>query len=290
MNTSGEPGSAHCHAEQRTEPREPLPVVAADLRQQAPLAVHDLVMAERQDEALVVGVQQRERHLVVVVTTVDRVEGHVAERVVHPAEIPLVTEAQPARRCRRRHARPRRRFLGDHQHVGEFLADHGVRLAQEADGVEVLPPTELVGHPAAGVTGVVEVQHRRHRVDTQPVDVEFVEQVERVGDQEVAHLVAPEVEHVRAPLGMFAAPGIGVLVQRSAVEPAEAPLVTREVRRHPVDDHADAALVQRIDEARQPARIAEASGRRVVPRHLIAPRATERMLGHRQQLDVGEPQ
>ena len=94
--------------------------------------MHDLVVAERQDEALVVRVQQRERHLVVVVATVDRVEGHVAERVVHPAEVPLVTEAQPARRCRRRHARPRRRLLGDHQHVGELLADHGVRLAQEA--------------------------------------------------------------------------------------------------------------------------------------------------------------
>ena len=35
--------------------------------------------------------------------------------------------------------------------------------------------------------------------------------------------------------------------------------------------------------------IAEARGRRVVRRHLVAPRPAERVLHHRQQLDVGEP-
>ena len=80
--------------EQGSEPGELLPVVASHLRQQAALAVHDLVVAERQDEALVVGVELREGHLVVVVGAVDRIELHVAERVVHPAEIPLVAEPQ----------------------------------------------------------------------------------------------------------------------------------------------------------------------------------------------------
>ena len=113
-------------------------------------------------------------------------------------------------------------------------------------------------------------------------------QYERVGDEEVAHLIATEVEDVRAPLGMLATRGIRVLVQRRAVEATEAPLVAREVRRHPVDDHADATLVHQIDEATEAGRIAEARRRRVVARHLVAPRATERVLGDRHQLDVGE--
>ena len=44
----------------------------------------------------------------------------------------------------------------------------------------------------------------------------------------------------------------------------------------------------RIDEMAQLIRSPEAAGRRVIVRHLIAPRAFEGMLRHRQQLDVGE--
>ena len=73
-------------------------------------------------------------------------------------------------------------------------------------------------------------------------------QYERVGQQEVADLVAPEVEHERAPVGVLALARVGVLVQRGAVEAGQRPVVLREVRGHPVDDHADAAWVQRVDE------------------------------------------
>jgi len=71
---------------------------------------------------------------------------------------------------------------------------------------------------------------------------------QRVGDQEVAHLVAPEVEHQRAPVGVRPAPGVGVLVQRRAVEAGQGKVVAREVARHPVEDHAEAVLVQALNE------------------------------------------
>jgi hypothetical protein len=61
------------------------------------------------------------------------------------------------------------------------------------------------------------------------------------------------------------------------------------VRRHPVEDHADPGLVEPVDEVAQVVGVAEARGRREVRRHLVAPRAAERVLHHRQQLDVGEP-
>ena len=62
------------------------------------------------------------------------------------------------------------------------------------------------------------------------------------------------------------------------------------MRRHPVEDHADAVLVQVIDEVHEILRRAVASGRREVAGRLVAPRAVERMLHDRQQLDVREAQ
>ena len=68
---------------------------------------------------------------------------------------------------------------------------------------------------------------------------------------------------------------IGVLVERGAVEAGQAVRVGREVRRHPVEDHADAGAVRAVDEAGEAFRRAEAGRRRVEPGGLVAP-ATDR--------------
>ena len=44
---------------------------------------------------------------------------------------------------------------------------------------------------------------------------------------------------------------VGVLVEVRAVEKGQAVLVGREVRRHPIENHADAVLVQVVDEVHQ---------------------------------------
>ena len=111
---------------------------------------------------------------------------------------------------------------------------------------------------------------------------------QRVGDEEVADLVAAVVEDQRAPVRVRAAARVGVLVQRRAVEAGEREVVAREVRRHPVEDHADAVRVQAVDELAEVVGRAEARRRGEVARHLVAPRARERVRHHRQQLDVGE--
>jgi hypothetical protein len=60
------------------------------------------------------------------------------------------------------------------------------------------------------------------------------------------------------------------------------------VRRDPVDDDADAGVVERVDHRGEVVGVAEARRRGVVAGHLVAPAAVEGMLRHRQQLDVGE--
>ena len=102
---------------QRAQVRELLPAVARHLVQERALAVDDLVVGEREDEALRERVDQPERELVVVVQPVHGLVVEVVERVVHPAHVPLEAEAEPAGVGRPRHARPGGRLLGRHQHA-----------------------------------------------------------------------------------------------------------------------------------------------------------------------------
>ncbi|MCW2609271.1 MAG: hypothetical protein JWM15_517 [Cryptosporangiaceae bacterium] len=184
--------------------------------------------------------------------------------------------------------RPGRRLLGDRHDARVSLVDGRVDLLQERHRVEVLPATELVRQPLALLAGVVEVEHRGHRVDPEAVDVELLQPVQRVGDEEVADLGPAEVEHERAPVELLAAARVGVLVQRGAVELGERPRVLGEVGGHPVDDHPDVGPVQPVDEVPELVGGAEPRAGRVVGGDLVAPRAAERVLGHRQQLDMRE--
>ncbi len=60
------------------------------------------------------------------------------------------------------------------------------------------------------------------------------------------------------------------------------------MRRHPVEDDADAGAVRAVDEAREAIGVAEARRRRVEAGRLVAPGRIERMLGDRHELDMGE--
>ncbi len=60
------------------------------------------------------------------------------------------------------------------------------------------------------------------------------------------------------------------------------------MRGHPVEDDADAGLVAAVHEVAEIVRVAEALGRRKHADRLVAPGAVERMLGDRQQFDMGE--
>ena len=144
-----------------------------------------------------------------------------------------------------------------------------------------------VGHPLVGAAAVVAVQHRGDGVDAQAVDVVALEPEQRVRDQEVAHLGAREVVDQRAPVGVEALARVGVFIESRAVELAQPVRVGREVRRHPVEQHADARGVRARDEAAESRGPAEARRRAVQADRLVAPRAVERMFGHGQQFEVG---
>jgi hypothetical protein len=70
---------------------------------------------------------------------------------------------------------------------------------------------------------------------------------------------------------VLAAAGIGVLVERVAVETGEREGILREMARNPVHDDAEARPVQPVDEVAQVVGAAETARRRVVARDLIPP-------------------
>ena len=78
-----------------------------------------------------------------------------------------------------------------------------------------------------------------------------------------------------------------IFVERLTVELIKSVRVLREMRRHPVEYHADSQRVEPVYEILEIVWRAVARGRRVITADLIAPRAVERVLHYRQQLDVG---
>ena len=269
---------------------ELLPVVARHLGEQRAFAVHHFVVRERHDEVLAVLVHHAEGEQLVVIAAVDGVHREIVQRVVHPSHVPLEGEAQPALRHRTRHPRPAGGLLGHGETAGVLIGQRGVQALQELHGLEVLATAVLVRHPLPLATAVVEIQHRRDRVDPQAIDVELLQPVERVGHQEIPHLPPAVVEDQRAPLRVLAPPRIGVLVERRAVEQAQGEIVLGEMGRDPVHDDADARGVARVDQVAEVVGRAVPRGGREVRAHLVAPRPGERMLGERHELDVAEAQ
>jgi hypothetical protein len=162
---------------------------------------------------------------------------------VHPPHVPLEGEPESAHGSGSGDAGPGGRLLRDGHAPGLLDLDGFVELTQEGDRFEILPAAVRVGRPLAGLAAVVEIQHGRDRVDAEPIDVELVQPVERVGDQEIADLVAPVVEHERAPVGVLTAARVFVLVEGGAIEPPQGEVVLRKVRGNPVQDHAESLLV-----------------------------------------------
>src|SRR5258707_6972432 len=88
-----------------------LPLVARHAAENRTLAVHDLVMGERQDEVLEERVVQAKKDLAVMMPPVDRIFADVFERVVHPSHVPLVPEPEAAPIHRPRYHGPSGRLL-----------------------------------------------------------------------------------------------------------------------------------------------------------------------------------
>ena len=124
-------------------------------------------------------------------------------------------------------------------------------MLEELDGLEISVSTVLVRYPLAIFAAIVEVEHGRYCVDTESVDVILVIPVQRVADEEVLHLILTVIEDLRAPVRMLALSRVRILIGRSAVEIRQSLRILWEVRRYPVEDHADTMLVKIIHQVHE---------------------------------------
>jgi hypothetical protein len=79
---------------------------------------------------------------------------------------------------------------------------------------------------------------------------------------------------------------IRMLVQMRSVEEHQTVAVAREMRRHPIEQHAQSGSVGAIDEITEVVGRAETRRRREVPDGLISPRAVEGMFHDRHELEM----
>jgi len=190
---------------------------------------------------------------------------------VHPPHVPLHAEAQSADVSWPRDHGPRRRLFRNGLNAGILLVGLGVELAQKIDGFKIFASAELVGNPLSGIPRIIEVEHGRDRIHPEAVDVILIQPEQSAGHQKAAHLVAAIVEDEGLPVRMKALARIGVLEQMCAVKVSQPVRVGREVRRHPVQNHADPLLVQIVHQVHEILGCAVARSGGKISRGLVAP-------------------
>ena len=172
---------------------------------------------------------------------------------------------------------------------GNALNTSSLKRRRNVDRLDVLAAAVLVRHPLAGLARVVEVEHRRDRVDAQAVGVVALEPEERAREQEAAHLVAAVVED-RSCASRDDGPGAGRRARRGACRRSS----RGRARRWGNATGTQSRITPMPARCSVSTRIHEVLGRAVAARRrevaggLVAPRPVEGMLHHRQELDVGE--
>ena len=101
--------------------------------------------------------------------------------------------------------------------------------------------------------------------------MEFIYPVACIGYKEIAHFVAPKVEYVRSPVGVFAAKRIGVFIQRCAVETSQREIILGEVGGYPIHNDANILLMEAVNKVFKVIRASMPGIRGIVPGDLIPP-------------------
>ena len=250
-------------------------VVATHLLGHGCLAMDVFVVRERHQVVLVAKVHHREAQLVVAAGAHTRLKLEHFERVVHPAHVPLVVEAQAALLNGTRGARDIGRVLchKEDARVQRLQAVvHGLNKVQ----CHVVDAAARVALPIDDAADGVHAQC----IDMVGAKPEVVGRL-----HEAAGLPARIHEVVAAPLA-YANRVVGILKEWRAVVVCEAIGVVGEVHGHHVHDHADPRLMQLVDEVHQLRRCAVAAGRGEEAGRLVAPATVKGVLVQRHELDV----
>src|SRR5438132_2597938 len=264
-----------------------LPDVARHFGKQRAFPMDNFIVTQHQNEMLLKSVDERKGNISLMKSAVNGIELHVIEEVMHPAHVPFKAEPKSAEISRARNAGPGRRFLGDGHYSRKTFVANFFETFQKIDGIEIFAAAKSVRDPLSFLARIIEIQHRRDRIHPQTVDVILVEPEERIRDEKIADFIAPEIKNERAPIRLLALARVHVFVKIGAIEFGQTMRVFREMRRHPIHDHANTGLMTAVDKMAKLVRFSEATGGRIIVCYLINPGTFEGMLRHWHQFDVG---
>src|SRR5262249_26372490 len=117
-----------------------------------------------------------------------------------------------------------------------------------------------------------------------------VQPEQAAAEQKALHFLPSIVKHTGVPIRLDSLAWVGVLIEVRAVKEAQPVRIVGKVRRHPIENHPNAMLVQGVNEVHKILRGAVATGWRKKTRDLVAPGAVEGMLHDGQELDMREAQ
>ena len=145
--------------------------IAGHLSHQRAFHMHHLIVGHRKHKILRKGIHKGKRHVPMIVLSEIGIELDVMGHIVHPAHIPFQIESQPAGIHRAGHHRPGRGFLRDHQHIGIRSERHAVEILQKGDGLQIFFAAFAVGRPLTVPAVIIEIQHGRHSIHSQSVNM-----------------------------------------------------------------------------------------------------------------------
>ena len=145
--------------------------IAPHLVHQALLAVHDLVMRQRQNEIFGHPIHPGKSQHIQMIASKKRIHLEEVQNVVHPAHVPLVIESERIFFKHSRDLGARRAFFSNQNRLRMGKFDDLVELAQKVPSFEVAIPAVFVRFPR--LVAIVQINHVRHRIDPKPVQVEF---------------------------------------------------------------------------------------------------------------------
>ena len=216
----------------------------------------------------------------------DRIQLHIAKKIIHPAHVPLIVKTKSVFLYRRCDLRPCSRLLCDQQRTVFILFENRIQMFKKLYCLQILIAAVNICNPLAVIFSVVQIQHRSHCIHPDSICMVYVFPEQCIRNQKIRYLRTTIIVNQRTPVRMGTFTRIKMLIQTRAVKCTQSKSIAREMRRYPVKDYADPLLMHIVHEIHKILRRTVARGRCIIPGHLIAPGCIKRVLHHRHQLHM----
>ena len=127
--------------------------------QQRTLLVHHFIVRKRQQVVFLECKRKRKSQRMLRCSARAQRRAPVAQRIGHPAHVPLVVKAQAAARCRRADTLPRARLFCKSKHPRKLCMHGSIQLPQKFNRLQMFAAAMHIRPPCAGFPPVVQIQH-----------------------------------------------------------------------------------------------------------------------------------